>query len=299
MTLQQRDSGVNLIKRDYAIFSLRNIWKGVTDEALKRGAAIAVRYQLDPFLKELVMMKFVNKDTQETTWDPVLSIVATRKIAGKNGTRHWSYVDGPRLMSPDEIKNVYQDEAPQNAIIGLTTIEFNGCKYPGYGVVYRNETIREMKGHSRANAAMIRSERAALDRAFPRELPDVDVVEGVDWDATVDAETIKRGAIEAQAKADKATEDLFGPSTALPPGPDPTPLPPTDPLDLSGEQLPNGLDTAWLKNVLHFRRADFDTFRRWIKATYRITDRPTLEAELTLMTRTNVTDLENKLRGAK
>ena len=116
-------------------------------------------------------------------WAIVLGIKASRQIAQqalkKRGIRY-SYVDGPRVMTEDEQVRIF-GKADKGKLWAITVLNDNqGGTFPGYGGWPADKKPYGLdKGNSEFNMAFIRSERNALDKLAPGELPDIEV-----WDDT-------------------------------------------------------------------------------------------------------------------
>lgn len=162
----------------------------------QKALGLCVDYGLDPRLNELFMLPFKVKVKDEhgniigekTIFETVRGIKATRKIARRK--HDYKYLDNtPRYMTEEEEKREYKTVDPDRVrFITIlkdvkTGAEAHGCgQWPRYrqwvnsktGEIkqYPNEPKGVDKGNSMENMAGIRSERAALDRLYPAEMPD-------------------------------------------------------------------------------------------------------------------------------
>src|SRR3990167_8440963 len=166
----RRDTSV--ITQSQAIYLLKTIWPGAPETEVIKAAILCRQYNLNPLMRQVYLIQF-GKD-----WVTVMGIKATRQIAQqalrKRGIRY-SYQDGPRVMTEKEQVKI-RGKVELDKIWTLTIIKdsFDNT-YPGYGFWKANEQpYGSDKGNDALNMAFIRSERNALDKLAPGELPDVD-----------------------------------------------------------------------------------------------------------------------------
>jgi len=157
-----------------AMYLLKTVWPQAPDTEVVKAAMICATYGLNPLLRQVSLIKFKLKNGTDS-WVTVLGIKASRNIALGTG-HHWSYVDGPRVMTDEEQKTIF-GEADVTKIWAITRIrDAKGNEYPGYGFWTRGSSVYgEDKGNSPLNMAFIRSERNALDKMAPGELPNTEV----------------------------------------------------------------------------------------------------------------------------
>lgn len=215
------------ITKEYAIYLLKTIWPAAPDPEVVKAALICARYGLDPLLKEVSLIKFDKRKWNPQTrqrekvgedWVAVLGIKANRKIASNHGARRYSYTDGPRVMTEEEQKEILGEVEPAR-IWAITKIQDKeGNVYPGYGFWPKEiEVYGDDKGNSARNMAFIRSERNALDRMAPGELPDIEVADESFVEVKVDQKTLDQGKADLIAQGELDIEDLFGPAPEKPP----------------------------------------------------------------------------------
>ncbi len=159
----------SLINQNKAAFLLKSIWRDAPEQEIVKAALICQQYQLNPLRKAVYIVKFGNQ------WVTMESINSTRQIARQGGHR-WSYADGPRAMTEDEQQKIL-GEVDKSKFWAITIIEENGQRFPGYGNWPRNDKGELVaygtdKGNTPQNMAFIRSERNAISRMAPGELPD-------------------------------------------------------------------------------------------------------------------------------
>lgn len=211
------------ITKEYATYLLKTVWPGAPDDAVVKAALICSRYGLDPLLKEVSIIKFdkyagrgPERRKIGEDWVPVLGIKASRKIARHAlGRQRYSYLDGPRVMTDQEQKDILGAVDPDR-IWAITKLCVAGAVYPGYGnwpkadMAYGSE-----KGNSQRNMAFIRSERNAIDRMVPGEMPeDIEVGDESFVPLKVDGATLEQGKKDAEQLALQATNDAYGPEEA-------------------------------------------------------------------------------------
>jgi hypothetical protein len=215
------------ITKEYAVYLLKTIWPLAPDPEVVKAALICARYGLDPLLKEVSLIKFDKRKWNPQTrqrekvgedWVAVLGIKANRKIASNHGARRYSYIDGPRVMTEKEQKEILGEVEPAR-IWAITKIQDQqGNAYPGYGFWPKEvEVYGDDKGNSARNMAFIRSERNALDRMAPGELPDIEVADESFVEVKVDQKTLDQGKADLIAQGELDIEDLFGPAPEKPP----------------------------------------------------------------------------------
>jgi len=167
--------GVHALTQEQATTILRTIWPKAPDVEVFKAALICKAYGLNPLMKHLYLLEFKGKEG--STWAPVLGIGATRLIASRIG--RYSYVDGPRIMTEKEQKEIL-GEVDEANIWAITVLrDERGNEAPGYGAWNKDNTPYGMdKGNTKANMAMIRSERNAFNRLFPGEMPaDIEAID--------------------------------------------------------------------------------------------------------------------------
>ncbi len=179
------------------------IWPGASKASpaeVYKAVSICAQYGLNPLMKHLYLIPFSGK------FVTVLGIGANRLIASR---RHaYSYIDDtPRLMSEAEQKKIYGKVDGTN-IVAVTILKDarTGATARGYGKwSIGNKVQGEDKGNSQANMAFIRSERQALDRLYPAELPDAPVLD----------EQFMNGKVEATVEAQEEAPQVAEPATEV------------------------------------------------------------------------------------
>lgn len=181
--------GVTSLTQEQATMILKTIWPDAPDAEVVKAALTCQMYGLNPLMRHVYLIPFGNQ------WSRVLGIGATRLIASRRGS--YTYLDGPRLMTEEE-QNTIRGEVDRENYWAITVVGDNkGNRAPGYGSYPRKggKLQGEQAGNTRQNMAFIRSERAALDRLRPGEMPQgFDVVP----EEYTPLEQAQNGATEAQ-----------------------------------------------------------------------------------------------------
>ncbi len=193
-----------------AMFLLKTIWPKAPEVEVLKAGILCQQYNLNPLLKQVSLIKFNNKDGTES-WVAVLGIKATRNIALNNGHK-WSYIDGPRVMTKPEQTTIF-GAVDTDKIWAITRIRDNdGNEYPGYGFWPHGANVYGSdKGNSPINMAFIRSERNALDKMGPGELPNAEAMDETYSPVDMD-KALAVGKQEATEIAKKDIAELWGPS---------------------------------------------------------------------------------------
>jgi hypothetical protein len=135
-----------------------------------------MQYRLNPLAKHLYLIPFDNKRTGKTDWTLVWGIEATRLVARRAARKHkisFGYIDfSPRSMTEAEQMKINGklDDSKIWAITILRDDKGNDCF--GVGFWPKDKAIQGAdKGNTPENMARIRSERNALNRLLPGEMP--------------------------------------------------------------------------------------------------------------------------------
>ena len=199
--------GVRTLTHEQATLILKSIWPDAPELEIFKAAITCKTYGLNPLMKHLYLIPFAKAGGKE--WVQVLGIEATRLIARRQGV--YSYKDGPRLMTEDEQKSIRGEVDTDNYWAITVVRDSQGNEAPGYGSWPRGRApYGTDKGNTPQNMAFIRSERAALERLFPGEMP-----QGVEV-----ADTIYLESPQSSALAPLPKEDII-PASSAPPSPSP------------------------------------------------------------------------------
>lgn len=162
-------AGVVSLTKEQATKVLQTIWPKAPEIEIFKAALICKEYGLNPLMQHIFLVPFKGKEG--TTWATIVGIKATRLIASRS--QHYSYLNGtPRVMTEQEQKDIL-GEADPSFIWAITKLQAqDGSKAQGYGNWPKDEQpYGTDKGNTKAKMAFIRSERDALNRLFPGEIP--------------------------------------------------------------------------------------------------------------------------------
>ena len=174
--------GVAALTRTEAMEILGIIWPKAPTLEKTAAAMLCATYHLNPLAGHVFLIKFNKyKDGKVIgeDWARIMGIKATRLIASRSGA--YSYLDfSPRLMTDEEQIKVW-GKVDKDNVCFITILEDRktGSQVYGYGKWPRNtDPYGTDKGNSKENMSGIRSERQALDRLRPGEMPaNIDVVD--------------------------------------------------------------------------------------------------------------------------
>ena len=320
--VEYRDVTTLSQKQALTLFDL--MWPEAQYEARLKGAIICHQYGLNPLMKHICLIKFdkyeYNKEKGKKEkvgekWECVQEIGSNRIIAQR---RHrYTYLDlSPRRMTEDEeIKiNGEVDKSKIWAITLLKDLETGAeCTGTGYYPAGGDEPYGHDKGNTRLNQAKIRSERNALDRLYPAELPQgVEVME----EAYIDAEYREvenvvgetplskpegeaardgraQGGGETKHRTTRDAEPRGQDSPAAKVAAEPTP--PDDELEGAGFHI----NLPWLNESLKALKWSDDTCKSYLVGKYKVSTQGSLQDVLKRLNREQaeefVADLRNKL----
>jgi len=200
-----------LTRRD-ATEIVETLWPGAPEIEKTKAIALCVNYQLNPLMRHVYLVGY-NKynDKREVIgqeWSIQVGIQANRLIASRNKDRPFGYAhDTPRLMTDEEELRYYKkaDATKVRAITVLVDREHLEAR--GIGQINRDASIKgQEKGNSHENMACIRSERAALDRMCPGEMPqNVEIIDA-EYEVLPDADPETGEIQEAAPTRDEAAK---------------------------------------------------------------------------------------------
>ncbi len=254
----RRNGMLPAMSRNQAAYLLKTIWPKAPEAEIVKAALLCHQYGLNPLMRQVFLIPFKNKRTGETEWATVLGIRATRQMAKKNG-RTYGYADGPRIMTEAEQMAIY-GQVDASKIYAITRIRDQyGNIFPGYGSWPKDASAYgEEKGNSPLNMAFIRSERNALDKMAPGELPeDLEVVDESYQDMPAQV-MLAQGKKEFDQQVEKDIEDIY------PKGNGNHDAPPT------AEELKAGIETVssdmqYLIDGLNLLKWRENTLKTWLK----------------------------------
>jgi hypothetical protein len=214
--------GLTTLTNDQAKEIVNTIWPGATPKEVYKAINVCVTYGLNPLMKHVYLIPFENKKTGKDEFVCVLGIGATRLIASRKHT--YSFVDDtPRIMTEvEEIKKYGKvDKTKLRFVTKLKDVK-TGAEASGWGEISSSANVFGTdKGNSKENICAIRSERQALDRLYPADMPsaDIPVVDDnyVDSTATVIDEPVKEVTAPLVPPSGNISNDHLAPSAAEPP----------------------------------------------------------------------------------
>lgn len=167
--------GVVSLTRVQAMEILMTIWPDAPDTEVLKAAMVCQLYGLNPLMKHVFLIPFKRRKEGKVVgvdWVVVLGISTNRLIAQRK--HHYSYLDmTPRRMTDAEQEKVL-GEVDVSRIWAITKIKdmATGAEVMGVGSWPRDEVpYGAEKGNTKLNMACVRSERQALDRQYPAEMP--------------------------------------------------------------------------------------------------------------------------------
>lgn len=162
--------GMTTLTKGQATEILNACWPKAPKEEVIKAALLCASYQLNPLMKHVYLIPFKDKKTGAVSWSIVLGIGATRLLGSRR--KPYKYVDGPRIMTEGEQERIFGKVDIKNIVAITVLADMNDMSAPGYGKWPKDELpLGIEKGNSPENMAFIRSERAALDRLLPGEIP--------------------------------------------------------------------------------------------------------------------------------
>jgi len=203
--------GVTSLTRDEAKEILRTVYPDAPETEMARAMILCANYGLNPLMGHVFLIPFKKKDKAGKvigeSWATVMGIKATRLLGNRKGAV--SYTDDtPRLMTRAEQEKIY-GKVQEGQICAITKCKdpATGAEVSGYGKWRVGDTFQGGdKGNSPENMAFIRSERQALDRLRPGEMPEQVEVMDERYIPKVEAPVIEAkaeappGAIDAESK---------------------------------------------------------------------------------------------------
>ena len=213
-TALEKYQGVTSLTKQQATEIIRSFWPSAPDPEVFKAALTCQMYGLNPLMKHLFLLPFKGR-TGAVTWAQVLGIKATRLICSRKS--RYSYKEGPRIMTDDEQKRLRGEIDPKNLWAITVLADAEGNEAPGYGCWPKHEEpYGTEKGNSKQNMAMIRSERAALERLLPGEMPmGIEVMDETYMDRGQEIEPVVE-AIEGdflEVPQGERVSDIVAPST--------------------------------------------------------------------------------------
>lgn len=158
---------------------VKTLWPLAPALEVKKAITLCVQYRLNPLAKHIYLIpfdKYENKVKVGTDWVLIWGIEATRLVARRAARKHkisYGYLDfSPRAMTEEEQVKI-NGKVDDSKYWALTILrDDKGNQSFGVGFWPKDKAVKGAdKGNSPENMARIRSERNALNRLLPGELP--------------------------------------------------------------------------------------------------------------------------------
>jgi len=304
---------------------LKTIWPKAPDVEVLKAALICHQYGLNPLMKHIFLIPYKNKKEGTVDWVTQQGIKSNRLIAQRK--HHYSYMDlTPRRMTEDEQRKI-NGEIDNSKIWALTLLKDmdTGAEAPGVGSWPKDEDpYGKEKGNTKLNMACIRSERAALDRQYPGEMPEgVSVIdeEYIDAEYTVldekepgekgvkgtpkspkSPKTTGKKASEAEIKCGAKQEGTGGVTeqeTGEADAPDfietetSSKKSEASAADIVGDGF--NIDLQWLKDALSDLKWNDNTCKTFLVSQYKVSPQGTLEDVIKRLTREQAEDFVKQI----
>lgn len=172
-----------VITRGIAEQIVETLWGEAPKVEKAKAIMICSQYNLNPLMRHLYLVKYNRRNAQGeivgTDWSAMLGIGATRLIAHRK--HNFTYLDlTPRIATQDELDKALGNQQEQGVVYAITKIKDMNTGAEAYGIgswALKDSIKGADKGNSALNMACIRSERKAIDRLYPGEMPGLDVVD--------------------------------------------------------------------------------------------------------------------------
>lgn len=252
---------------------IATIWPRAIKEApdvVKRAVLICLQYRLNPLVKQLHLLPFLNKKESKRQgyeiydWAIARGIQADRLLARRQGP--FSYIDNtPRRMTEEEQKQIYGkiDKQSFHAIVRLRDPS-TGAEVTGYGAWPVNVDVYGIeKGNTMENMAFIHAERQALDRLHPGEMPeDVMVVDERFFNIEKVAPISPTNTKIIDAPPSDKTTTTKSIEEKEPPA--------AEEQHLLDESLIAGMDKVWIQETIKAIHWSEETTKSWISVNLKV-----------------------------
>lgn len=181
--------GAVVMTRSIATEIVESLWGAAPAIEKTKCILLCQTYQLNPLMKHIYLIgykrykdrKLVVDDKGKAIldWSIQQGIGATRLLAQRK--HNYSYMDmSPRRATKLEIDKVFGDEADPESLYAFVHIKDNdtGAEVTACRGIPKDYNIKgKEKGNTLLNQVCIWTERQALDRQYPGEMPDIEVVD--------------------------------------------------------------------------------------------------------------------------
>lgn len=267
------------VSKSEAIEILQTIWPEAPKVEVLKAAIICHQYGLNPLWKHLFLIKFKKWNKEHTKvigedWVTVLGISTNRLIAQRR--HHYSYLDmTPRRMTDEEQEKII-GEVDVTKIWAICKIKDmdTGAEVVGVGSWPMDEVpYGAEKGNTKLNMACIRSERQALDRQYPAEMPQGVEVIDEQYGAPASLISLPEGGDESGEKEEKQGEEGRATTTLLSPTKAETETETQKKTEVSATELSqetSTIDLAWLRESIAEIHWSEETARSWVIGHFKL-----------------------------
>lgn len=291
--------GVVSLTRAEAMEVLKTIWPKAPEVEVLKAAMICHQYGLNPLMKHVFLIPFKRRERGVVVgedWVTVLGINSNRLNSQRR--HHYSYLDlTPRRMNDQEQEKIL-GEVDDSKIWAITKLKDmkTGAEVMGIGSWPKDETpYGADKGNTKLNMACVRSERQALDRQYPGEMPQgvevideqyTEIIEGEGKtlpSMTGGEEKTGEVAVKKLGEGKVGATDLSSPKAENEAGKTKknSDAPPAEPTEGKGFSI----DPTWLKESLTALKWDDETCKTFLASQYNVSPQGSLEEVIKRLTR--------------
>lgn len=298
-TKLEKYEGVVSLTRAQAMYVLQTIWPDAPQVEVIKAAMICAQYGFNPLMRHIFLIPFKKHNKKGEVigvdWAIVRGIGADRLLAQRR--HHFSYLDlSPRRMTEEEQTKV-RGEVDDSKIWAITKIKDmdTGAEAMGIGSwPAHEEPYGVEKGNSKLNMACIHSERQALDRQYPGEMPQgVGVIDEKYIEA--DYTLLAKGGEEIGGSAGEKERGVGKPGTAIfsPPEQETTKIGAPAAELIQGEGF--SIELPWLNQTMKEINWSWETAKTWL-AKFKIDTQGTLEDVIKRLTRDQAEEFVNEVQ---
>ena len=303
-TSLEKYQGVVSLTREQAIYVLQTIWPEAPEVEVIKAAMVCAQYGLNPLWRHIFLIPFKKRNKKGEVigveWRIIRGIGADRLMAQRR--HHFSYLDlSPRRMTEEEQTKI-RGEVDNSKIWAITKLKDmdTGAETMGIGSWPTDEKPYGVeKGNTKLNMACIHSERQALDRQYPGEMPQgVEVMDEkyIEGDYTLLAQSGEKiGAkVEEGGGGKKPAAISLSPQKGEKPGE----APPT--AEHAKEKIEGEgfyIDLPWLGESLNVLKWTNETAKTFLVSKYKVSPQGTLEDVIKRLTREQTEDFVNEIQS--
>lgn len=183
-------ANIAVMTKPVAIQIIETLWGDAPTIDKTKAIMMCYQYNLNPLMKHLHMVgyrkrdedgKFIKDKSGQNVkdWTIIVGIQATRLMSHRK--HKFTYLDmSPRIATQEEIEKILGETARDDMVYGFTHIKDLETGAESFGLKgwpTKDKAKGEEKGNTQLNMACVRSERQAIDKLYPSELPDADVMD--------------------------------------------------------------------------------------------------------------------------